>query len=892
MPVQQLDGLLGQIEIPPPLAGVQEGLDPALPDNEYSPYNAFDLLNFRVYQGRWETRLGQVLWQSLPGAGAVRFHSNYYGTNGDRIRLIARGNAGAAQLYSLKEGTDLTFQAVSGGGSLGGAAEPYFQIEYLHDRGYLTTRTGSLYRYDPAAGTQLVAVAAIAAPTAAPTVRARYYTVLDDWSGIGSWAQDDTSKFELTDLTATQPSPAGRTGQLNVKTSSAVTKTVSEDVTTEPLASHTIAFYVNAQEAKADVQFEIGINQPGEFSYPILMPTKDQFYPFFVAVGDIGAISYKRFKVIRSPGTTKLYLSSLLLPGRLEGQYRWLYTHYDSTTGRESPPSAISNSGTPVDLSTVGISGNQGTANAFNKSALLSFTSDAGVDATTDQIRVYRSGGVPELTKSSNGRDLWLRVGTIKDFSTTLNGATSVGDSSFVATSASGIAAGDTVVIDKGVAGKEEFLHVISVVGPTVNLGLPGRTLQYGEQFKIAHANGASVQVAFHDNVANETIDVTQAVDIERDGPPTAIRWLRRLSNGRLLAFGYTGHPNGLAFSNQPVPDRPRDYETFPANVDPGTRQSPLQGWRVDIGGDTTDEKIQWGGLFQGRIYAFTRRHLYAILAQSQLEWGPNAIQPVLKVGCINGDTVAEVNGSLYWVAPGPRVMRWDGQSGPQVISNRKVNQRLQAAPSGSLSLWFGAAHAKRDGNYYCLYYTPAGATTNTERLDFNADAGPEGVWEPLRYQNAAGAVAGMSCPAVRDGQSDNDDLYHCSAEGLVYQTENGNTDAGSAIAISGTTKKFSTGLAGAGVVALLTRFWLRMTGASDTLSLSVTASGSEYGTVTHTYPLSLTGTGEQEITQRLHRDLKGRFVQLTLSGNVSNRPALREMTVHFLPLKLFRHNH
>src|SRR6185369_14804860 len=146
---------------------------------------------------------------------------------------------------------------------------------------------------------------------------------------------------------------------------------------------------------------------------------------------------------------------------------------------------------------------------------------------------------------------------------------------------------------------------------------------------------------------ANEAIDVTAAIDIERDGPPTGVQWVRRMPNGRLVCAGYDSHPTGIRWSNQPTPDRPRDYETFPTGVDPGTRQSPLQGWGAEIGGDTTDERITWYGLWQGRQFAFTKRHLYVIFAQSQEQWGANAIQAVLNIGYIGGHTVAEVRGRL-----------------------------------------------------------------------------------------------------------------------------------------------------------------------------------------------------------------------------------------------------
>lgn len=890
-----LDELLGEVKVPPPIRGVQEGLDPALVDQLYSPLAAPDLLNFRVAQGRWETRLGHVTWQALGGSGPGRLLSNYYSKSGTRIRLAARGTGNAAVLYDFTEGVDSVFQSVSGGTGLGSAAEPYFQIEYLQDKGYLTDRAGTLFRYDPLAATELVAVTPVAAPTAAPGFRTRAYATLEDWSTIGStWAQSDVSKFELTDATATNPSITGRTGQMRIKSGAALNQTVSEDITAQALPSHTIAFWISQEKARTNISFGMGINAPREFNYALQAASSGEWWPVFVQVGDIGAISYKSFIVVRATDVGNMWVSSMVLPGNLEGSYRYLYTHYDSTLGRESAPSAISNKGVPIDLSAIGITNKQETTRAFSKSCALSFTSDAGVDATTDKIRVYRSGGVPELTKDGSGKDLWLRVATINDYTTKPNAGIAAADTTFTDLNggATKIAAGDTLIVDKGVAGKEEYVHVIGVGGGgLIQLGTVGLNT---EAFQFSHLASANVQIAYHDNIANEAIDVTQSVDIERQGPPAAVRFIRRSPQGRLWAFGYANNPTGVAISNLPTPDRPHDYETFPDQVDPNTRKSPIQGFRTQIGGDTTDEAIQWGGFYQGEPYAFTKKHLYVFRAQSQQEWGANAIQKVLNLGCINGDTVAEVNGVLHWVTDGPRVARWaGGNSPPEFLSHLKVNQRLRAAPTAYWNQWYAVYHAKRDGNYYVLYFTPAGSTTNTQRLDFLAD---ETVWEPQQYKDSNGVAVGFGPMAVRDGAGDAYDLYQMSGNGIIYQTEVGNTDDGAPIGIAATTKKFALGMLSfyfeRNPICIPTKFWLRLlAGAADSVTLSITCSGSEYGPITHAYPLDLSGAGEKEVYQRLDRDFRGRYIQFSIAGNVLNRPAIREMSAWYILHRLERHN-
>ena len=181
-----LDTLITETVIPPPLEGLLEGLDPASVDAIFSTLSAFDLLNLRVCRALWETRKGQSLWQTLPGSGDVRLLGDFYHTNGQRVRLAARGTGAGGQLYQLIEGTDLTFQSASGGGSLGSTSEPYFQYETLHEVIYLTDRAGALRKWDPnSGGTKVTSVVAVTAPSVAPTVRPRYYAILDDFSTIG-----------------------------------------------------------------------------------------------------------------------------------------------------------------------------------------------------------------------------------------------------------------------------------------------------------------------------------------------------------------------------------------------------------------------------------------------------------------------------------------------------------------------------------------------------------------------------------------------------------------------------------------------------------------------------------------------------------------------------------
>lgn len=860
------DELLQEIVIPPPLRGIRQGLDPTLPDALYSPLYAPDIVNLRVNKGLWETRLGQTLWQTIPGSGNVRLLDVYYNAAGDRYRLVARGNTTAAVFYDYQQGVDTSFQTTAGGTGLGGATYPYFQGVVLNDFYYFTDRQNVLRKYDPTNG-----VATLTQPTApvvAPGIKPRPYRILENWSSLGSWTKSNAAKYSLTDVTATVPAPGGGNSvRISILATDARTETITRNVSAETINSHTIAFWQLQNRTRYYTELQIGSVGPTDFTNAIKTVDNNNWRPNFFPVGDIPSINYKRFKCIKSDETIDLYLSPLYLPGKLDGQYRWRYTHYNPTTGQESEPSPVSNGGLPNDFSLGGKTNDANTGSAFNKAAVLTFTSDAGTDASTTKVRFYRNGGVAELTKDSAGRDVWFKTGEVNDVSTTVKTNVAANATAVELTSVTGIAAGDTIVLDKGVVGSEEYVDVVSIAALILTLREP---LLYAHT-----AVTSTAQMAFLDNIANEEVDTLALVQNERDAAPTAVQWLSRSPDGRLWCFGYSGKPTGVRVSNRQTPERPTDYEVWPLGVDPLTRQDPLQGWDFELGGDTTDEAIMWGGHFRGLAMALTRRNLYVIDAASQSDWGPNAIRKELNIGCLAGHTVCEVNGMLYWVADGPRVVRWGGPgTAPEVISHLDVNIALNNAPTAYWNQWIAAAHAKRDGNYYCLFYTPNASTTNIERLDYNSDSG---LWEPQRYKTASGAAfAGLGLVTLSGG-ADVSDLYQAGTDGNIYQAETGLTDAGSAIAISLTTKKFEMGN-----VSVAHRYLLRMAAVTDTVTLTVTTGGSEYGDVAQTYTLSLSGTGDKEIRQRLYRNQKGRWVQIGIAGSVSNRPAFRDQRLWF----------
>lgn len=905
VPFSSSDGLVVNFRYPVPTRGVQDGVDPAQIDADYELCP--DMENVRTSFERWQTRAGYASWLSLPGSGSVRFLNDLYQASGAITRLAARGTGAAAQLYELKVGTDVAFVAATGGASLGGTTQNLFQGVTNQDRFYFTDRAGALRKYRPTNWTpqnlHTIPVANPAAPVAAATATPRWYNRLEDWAS--GWTDSDAS-FANSDHTALSPPPAPATKArvLLLGSGTALGQTITKPTPATNLNSHTIAFWCFQDILKSTVDFQFGIGSATDYNVKLRdnRQVAGEWYPIFAPIGDVTTLNYVRFQALTAGGTPLgVLVSTIFLPGRLEGTYRWIYTHYDPVNDRESPPSAVTNNGQPLDFSLAGSSWEPNSSRAFAKSCALRFTSDSGVDATTTQIRVYRSGGVPSLTiDEQTGNDLWLRVDTLPDFATTISHgggeAANVG-LLHLATVTAAITVGAYLVLEPGVVGKEEYVQVtgVSVGTPgTVNVNLGGGT---SGTTQYSHADTSVVQIALIDNVPNEEIDLTHPVDLRRDNPPTASRFVIRSPEGRLILMNYVdassnAHPSGIAFSNKPTPDRPMDHETFPDGVDPLTTRSLTQGFRVDYtGGIAADEEIVWGGYYNGWLSFFTRRAFYVVSANSQSEWSPTSIQKVHNTGCIAGDTVTEVNGVLYWMADGPRLMRWTGGGEPQSVSDLRYNVHLAAAPQAYWGQWFSKGHTIADGHYFCLYFTPAGATLNTAQLQYNMD---RDSFEPVVYYDAGGAAIAYQAAAVRAGNTDSPDLYQVDSAGNIVQTETGNLDGTVPIKVRWSTWKIP--------LRIVHPFWqafvatslvhsalIRLAPVTDTAVISMQTGGSEYPVVTHAYTLNLSGTVDREIKVRAHRNLMGRWLQVTITGDFSNRPGFRDLSLFYLPWRVGR---
>jgi hypothetical protein len=961
-----MPGDLPDILIPAPKLGLIEGWDPATAD--YPADAAPDLENIRVEGGRWDCRLGMASSISAAGSGAGRLLTTHY-SGSSRYRLMARGNTTAAILYKLLVGTDNAWQAVTSGTGLGNSSGETFQGVSLAGRFYLTDRQNALKCYTPGDNT-LTTVAQPTAPTNGPRVVPRTYALFDSLASGSEpwgWTESDSGNFDLTTYASIELPAAGSYGsgtvrQLRVDATGALGDTITKNRQAYPVPSQTIAFWVEMEGTALQLAVaEYGITAAAQWTTPIVPGEKDVTKILFIPVGSIGELSYFRFRCTRDPADTRsIALGPLMLPGNLQGRYRWVYTHYDPSTGEESAPSPYSNDGAFSDFSAVGVSYDNTTAenegSALYKSAAVIPESDSGSDSATTRIRVYRQGGIPELTKSASGEDILTRVGEIPDLTTTLNGGVSAAEVELILTAVGNgggnLDDGDGLIIEEGTDGKEEIVRVahyrifdfqidgannLKITSASYNfdanddagtLVILGRTSGgsgtwtaaeytidsidgtaailtsspaavsstggYGyikavnstskkvflaDGLANAHSSGASVKAIFLDNVSDAAVDASNTLDEERDNPPSAIRFVDRAPDGRLWLFGWTARPMGVAISNKPTPERTRDYEVFPDNVDPYTRRSQTQGFRVDISGDSPGDAIVWGGFFNDNATVLTRRGLWRIYASGQADFGPTSVVKLADTGCIAGDTVKIVNNALYWVAPGPRVMRWDGNPGsePQDLSFRRVNVTLGDAPSAYWGQWWAQAHADKNGAYYRLWIVPSGGTTVTKRLDYNI---VQDAWEPVVYYDSGGTAIPFACGTVLDVASDVGEILALHAtSGVTYQLETGSTDANQVIRVRAKTKKFGLG----GAVSLIRAFWLRLAAATDSLTVAVATGGSQYGDTTNTYSsLSVSGSGDKEVKQRVHFDQKGRWVQFTVSGNLSNRASLRDLGAWF----------
>ena len=930
------DGAIRQERlIEAPIGGLLEGTDPGSVD--FPEDKAPVLSNIRVSRKTWLTRLGETAqFGALPGTIPPRFLDFLYKSDGSFTWLSAMGPGATAALYEIKVGTDTGWVASSGGTGLGGTAQPYFQGTTLADQFYLTDRQNTLHKYSPTnSPNHLISLSLPTAPAASPVVIPRPFGIMENYNT--AWGADSPGNFnQLVDTTSNPPPDGSVSSHLNDVNAAALGHYVNSTDFLFPSQwgtyvggiSHSIAFWVkqdqNAITQKVRMQFQYGVNTPTDYSVSMFSDAENVnvWYPFFVPIGDLNALNFMRVLVQNTQGGGSDWMSSVYLPGTLEGPYRWVYTYYDSNGVRESAPSAITNNGQPVDFSVEGISFDQTTAGAFSKSALIIPAISA--DSTVTTIRIYRNGGVPSLTLDSNGLPLWLFVDSVPNYSSTTVGASAVGDTSTGLTSVVGLAVGNWLVFEPGATGKQEALQIRNISGNTVTLtgGLNyATTTNNPDGFQFSHSSGVSVRACYVDNTPNETIQLLNTLDVplltsesSRSAPPAGARYVQRSPEGRLWLFNYAGHPNGIAVSNLATPFRPKDYETFTSGVDPLTRGSPTMGWNFDIFRDVAqDEEIEWGGFFQGWATIITRNNIYRCTAHSQTEWGPTSVQKTAAVGCLQngGDTVKEINGILYWVAPGPKVMAWDGSSDPQDISWLRCSPRLTSAPASKWNQWFATTHRRLEGRYYCLYFASAtaGANGGDQRLDYNIDLD---AWEPCTYNPMGEGVSQNFCGAFATDVPLKSiaGLYQLDASGVVYQAESGNLDGSAPIQIN-----FSTPAYALVIVhqiwfrhldeSLLTNVKIRLAATTDNVTLSANTARSEYPPTSHSYALNLLGFNpnvqnsqpnylpgvQLELSQRLDRDLLGRAGQLSISGSVFNRPEFELLTLTYIPLLHNRHS-
>lgn len=867
------DPLIQELTVTPPVGGLQDGLDPAL--EGFGPQFAADLDNIRVGRGLIETRAGAALWRTLGGAGNVRLLTTGYDSSARRFRLAIRG--GTAYDWDEDVTPDVAFVAVSGG--TGFADAPIHACQHGNYL-YLADGTGSLRRYTLAAASVIAVVAQPTLPSAAPGWRPRAYGYLEKWSGAApfGWNETSAADWDVIDASVTDPWPGGNTVKLRAKTTSAQKKRVQDNVTGETLNSAHIAFWFNKGKGEIRVGFEIGIATSGEFSFKIDPPKKDIWYPFFAPVGNLESISYKQFQCLKSTDTFNILVGPLILPGRLDGKYRYRYTHYNSATGAESELSAAS---VVMDMSIRGQSYRTSTEDAFRRCAVIVMAGD-GV-AGTDKFRVYRSGGVPSLTKDSQGNDVWIRIAEVTDLQTTVFN-TSSGLTMQVSTT-TGFTVGDWIVINRGGA-TEEIRQIASFTTPGA-LGY----INFASDSGLDNTHNAfeTVQICYLDNNANEAIDTSLRAQVERDDPPAGAVWIDRTPDGRLWIFRYTGRPAGICVSNKPTPDRLMDHEVFPDGVDPFTRQDLLQGWRFDVGGSGAGEEIMWGGVFNRVPTVITRTGVYQVYASSQAEWSPTACVKVLdEVGCLNGETVAKVNGALYWITDGPRLVRWDGSGAPEIISAVRINKTLKDAPPAYWGSWFAVSHAKRDGAYYQLFMVPSGSTVPTKILGYNVDLD---VWEPCSYRDGGGTLLQWHRAHVPRGGSDTRLLWAATSSGAILELdqEASLTDNGAAIRILFKSKRYYFG----GYLARHERLQYRFQGVTAaTLAVQVKVGGSEYGENSQSYALSGAGAVDMNPAQRTHyKTLQGCWVEYQVSGDVSYRFALRDLWGYWRPVRVWRYS-
>lgn len=890
------DELLRQLIFPAPELGLVEGIDPI--SGAY-PLNATpDIENLRVLNGLLKPRLGATIYDpdgnsGTPsvniGSGQVHWFYPFYRYTGERIRLAARNGT----LYELEVGVDTAFAAVSGGTGMGTSPNyGTYHAATLKDAVYITDRTAAStlkkYTYDGANGL-LEAVTTPTTPSAALLIRRRTWKTFEAWAGsVGAvptnWTETDSGNFDATveDTTddsvpsfaypgtfAAEPSLI----KLRVDTTGSKNDRVYREDAAVTLESLQLCFWYQANQKHGRILTRLGVTGHGDmFSQAINAPTADDPYLFVVDTGGIAELKYREFKVRSSPNTTyNAYIGRLLLPGRLFGLYRWVYTHYGSAG--ESEPSAQVSGDAFEDFTQIAKTNLTTDTRALEKCAVLIPTTGGGTG--TDYIRYYRNGGQPAYSVDERGQAVWLLVGQSLDLTTTLaGGGVLAGDTSLTLTAAtaaggSAMAAGDWLVLEPATGGKEEIVKIDSSYagGTTIPLDASTPTL-------FAHSAGVTVKACFVDNVPDSALDFGTRLAFERDAPPSGSHWVFKLPNGRLCIARWDSRPLGVAYSNQPTPARTSDHQIFPDGVDPLTRQSVTQGFRFDLAGDSSGDAIMWAGMFNGLPTFLTSRSLFIVTAFSQTDWNPTAIVEVMKgVGCIAGETVAEVNGHLYWVADGPRVMRWDGRSAPSEVSYQRITTTLRDAPVIYWENWFARAWSDENGIYYSLWMTPSGATTNTRRLLYNVTA--DSWVRDVVY--ASSTALAWRTGHVLDGPGDTREMFVVQegTSGNIWRWDTPATllDNGEAIAVRFVTPDLHFD---GDLVGRVEKLWLYGEDTADTFTVQIFLDGSEYGAVNASY--ASLGANVETAQRTAFRTLVGRYVHLLLTGSVSVRPGVRSL--------------
>lgn len=731
-----------------PVGGIYQGLSPALP--AYNPAWAPSLLNLRVARGEWLCRKGQEADSIIPGVGRTRLLTTFY-DGSTRIRVGARGENDEVGLYYLRVGTDLTWGAVNDqdGNPVTDLASNVCHFLTVYGQGLLTdqeTQLRSFYEDPNAAGTWLSdPVVNLPTPTGAPTVEKTWYGFFERWDGSPPYGWYESSAdldfhapgssepdFELDEAGTTRlRSDTGARGEFVSKNS-----TYPQP---PPLnfGAPTAALAMWIQQTIGDrtiLQVQMGGQKKNQLQYDIKPPAKDTPYVFFMPMQGLTEIDYFRIKNTNPQTIVRnLFMSGIVMPGQLLGRKQYRFTYYRPSTEQESNASDAGPIDGPLEF-TEGVNNNNSTSVAFQRCAAV-IPIASPVRETGDRIRVYVRGGTAALETDGDGQPVWTFAGEIDDFDTLLNGAITAPDSTFDVDDATpftpettnGITTYQWGVIDPG-EDAEEFFRVTDVTGNTITTADP---------LQNDHADNAVVQLIFLDNITNtELAAETRVLDLDRDDPPPGAKWIVASPDGRVLAFNFLEDRDGddvfeyrrnlgMAVSNQPTPQRRRDYQIFPINPNPYTTNSPIQGFRTDLIIDDMGDEIMWAGIYNGLVTVLTRKKMLVVTGYSQANWYSGNVRKVLDRGCIASETVRQINGLLIFASDGPSILAWNGRE-VKDISNLKVsgegNTYLGNAPAGYEAdddvltvaqpnfywdQWFAVAHAVGASIYYRLWMIP-----------------------------------------------------------------------------------------------------------------------------------------------------------------------------------------